>query len=157
MTSGLELHEAAAMGDTDSMEEYLNSKKIDVNLRDPDFNDRTALHWASAKGYVECIRLLLEHGADGTATADMDWTPAHFAAETGKLTVLRALVQADIPIYRRDKYGDKPADIARMYGHQEMVRFLKQEEINQKAKRVQKGLPANSDDETDTVKMVKEQ
>ena len=75
---------------------------------------------------MECIRLLIEHGADGLAVADMNWTPAHFAAETGKLTVLRALVHADIPIYRRDKYGDKPADIARMYGHSDCVKFLRQ-------------------------------
>ena len=77
-------------------------------------------------GYVECLRLLLEHGADGLARADMHWTPAHFAAETGKITVLRALVVADVPVYKRDRYGDKPMDIARMYGFTECVKYLQQ-------------------------------
>lgn len=50
MTSGLELHEAASMGDYDTLEELIFSKKIDINLRDPEWRDRTALHWACSKG-----------------------------------------------------------------------------------------------------------
>lgn len=148
MTSGLELHEAASVGDYDTLEELIFSKKIDINLKDPEWRDRTALHWACSKGYVECLRLLLDHGADGLARADMHWTPAHFAAETGKITVLRALVVAEVPVYKRDRYGDKPMDIARMYGFQDCVKYLQQEETNQKQKREQKGLPVNSDDES---------
>lgn len=55
MTSGLELHEAASVGDYDTLEELVFSKKIDINLRDPEWQDRTALHWASAKGIITSI------------------------------------------------------------------------------------------------------
>lgn len=134
MATGLEMHDAASTGDFDSLEEYLKSGKIDVNFKDEEWNNRTALHWACAKGYVECIRLLLEHGADGTARNDFGWTPAHFAAETGKLTSLRALYTANMPIGLKDKYGDTPKRIAEIYGHLECVKFLDTSETEQRSK-----------------------
>lgn len=48
--AGLEIHEAAATGDCDSLEEYLKNSKIDVNLKDVEWDERTALHWACMKG-----------------------------------------------------------------------------------------------------------
>lgn len=69
---------------------------------------------------------MLDHGANGTARSDTGWTPAHFAAETGKLTVLRALYSASIPVGMKDKYGDTPRRIAEIYGHTECVKFLDQ-------------------------------
>lgn len=50
MSVGLEIHDAASTGDYDSLEEYLKSGKFDVNLKDEEWNNRTALHWACAKG-----------------------------------------------------------------------------------------------------------
>ncbi len=73
---------------------------------------------------MECLRLLLEHGAKGTARMDMGWTPAHCAAEAGRLPVLRALHTAGVPIDRTDKYGDTPRRVAQVYGHTEVVNFL---------------------------------
>ncbi|OWF56332.1 ankyrin repeat domain-containing protein 66-like isoform X1 [Mizuhopecten yessoensis] len=124
VSDGLEVHEAAATGDADSLVEYLRTNKYDVNLRDADWNDRAALHWAALRGFVECIRILLEHGADGMIRTDSGWTPAHCAGETGKLTVLRALHNAGVPLDLTDKYGDTPRDIAAIYGHHDCVQFL---------------------------------
>ena len=53
MSIGLEIHEAASTGDYDSLEEYLRSGKFDVNLKDEEWNNRTALHWACGKGKME--------------------------------------------------------------------------------------------------------
>lgn len=56
--AGLEIHEAAATGDYDSLEEYLKNSKIDVNLKDVEWDERTALHWACMKGEsltIKCI------------------------------------------------------------------------------------------------------
>lgn len=50
MAAGLEIHDAASTGDFDSLEEYLRSGKFDVNLKDAEWGNRTALHWACAKG-----------------------------------------------------------------------------------------------------------
>lgn len=148
MAAGLEIHEAAASGDYDSLEEYLKSGKFDVNLKDEEWNNRTALHWACAKGYVECIRLLLDNGAQGTAVTDTGWTPAHFAAEAGKLTVLRALHNASIFVTKKDNYGDTPRRLAEIYGHDECVKFLEIVEASEREKRLASGSKGDSDDES---------
>jgi hypothetical protein len=54
--AGLELHEAASVGDQDSLEQYMRSGKYDVNLRDVEWGSRTALHWASTKGRLDTQR-----------------------------------------------------------------------------------------------------
>ena len=46
----LQLHEAASLGDNDALTFLLKSGKFDVNQKDPEWQNRTALHWACAKG-----------------------------------------------------------------------------------------------------------
>lgn len=48
--TGLELHEAASLGDYDALEEHLKTGKFDVNQKDADCSNRTPLHWACQKG-----------------------------------------------------------------------------------------------------------
>ena len=50
--NGLELHEAATLGDYDSLDDYVSSGRFDVNMKDPEWQNKTALHWACAKGTV---------------------------------------------------------------------------------------------------------
>lgn len=45
-----ELHQAAAAGDVDGVEEILLQKKCNPNQRDVDWSYKTALHWAAARG-----------------------------------------------------------------------------------------------------------
>ena len=49
---GLEVHEAASSGDRDSLEDYVTSGKYDLNMKDPDWKNRTPLHWACSKGKI---------------------------------------------------------------------------------------------------------
>lgn len=53
--SELVLHEAAASGDYHELESLLMMGRIDVNFKDAEFGDRTALHWAAAKGSSRII------------------------------------------------------------------------------------------------------
>lgn len=53
---------------------------IDVNRKDAD-GDRTPLHWAAARGSVECLRLLLEYGGDRGALDSHGMTPAALALQ----------------------------------------------------------------------------
>ncbi|ESO95890.1 hypothetical protein LOTGIDRAFT_144404 [Lottia gigantea] len=124
--AGLEIHEAAATGDHEALEDFLKTKKFNVNLKDVEYHKKTALHWACARGYSECVRILLDYGAKGTSRTDEGWTPAHSAAEAGRTAALRALHTANIPVNRKDKYGDKPRRIAVIYGHAETVKYLAQ-------------------------------
>ncbi|ELU18823.1 hypothetical protein CAPTEDRAFT_133071 [Capitella teleta] len=126
MASGLEVHEACTTGDLDALEEYLRTGKFDVNMKDPDWQNRTPIHWAAARGHVSCINSLLDHGAKGTARMDMGWTPAHLAAEAGKLAALRALYSSGVSVTKKDVYGDRPRRLAEIYGRSECAKFLQQ-------------------------------
>ena len=46
----LEVHEACTTGDFDSLEEYINTGKYDLDCKDPDWEDRAPIHWACSKG-----------------------------------------------------------------------------------------------------------
>lgn len=46
----LVLHEAAVNGEWQTLESMLMIHRIDIDHKDEDFGDRTALHWAASKG-----------------------------------------------------------------------------------------------------------
>uniref|UniRef100_UPI003AADB641 ankyrin repeat domain-containing protein 66 n=1 Tax=Centroberyx gerrardi TaxID=166262 RepID=UPI003AADB641 len=144
-----ELHQAAAAGDFDQVEEILRQNKCNPNQRDVDWNCKTPLHWAAAKGHTETVRLLVESGARPCLRTDHGWTPAHFAAESGRLAVLRLLHSLHAPIDKEDSSGDKPIRIAEIYGHEDCVRFLKNAEMESKAYRKMAAHKGISVDDTD--------
>ncbi|XP_018559249.1 ankyrin repeat domain-containing protein 66 [Lates calcarifer] len=145
-----ELHQAAAAGDFDQVEEILRQNKCDPNQRDIDWSHKTPLHWAAAKGHTETVRILIEHGARPCLRTEHGWTPAHLAAESGRLAVLRLLHSLHAPIDKEDCCGDKPVRIAEIYGHHDCVRFLKKAEAECQAYRkmaAQKGISMDDTDE----------
>ncbi|XP_033120936.1 ankyrin repeat domain-containing protein 66-like [Anneissia japonica] len=120
----MEVHEAAASGDSDQIEALMNTSRYDVNLPDLEWDSRTPLHWAAIKGHAESARVLLDNGADATMATESGWTAAHFAAEIGKVGILRVLHKFKAPMDMPDTSGDTPRDIAQLYGHQECVAFF---------------------------------
>ncbi|CAK6966034.1 ankyrin repeat domain-containing protein 66 [Scomber scombrus] len=145
-----ELHQAAAAGDFDRVEEILRQNRCNPNQRDLDWSYKTPLHWAAAKGHTETVRILIEHGARPCLRTEYGWTSAHFAAESGRLAVLRLLHSLHAPIDKEDRSGDKPIRIAEIYGHQDCVQFLKKAETECQAYRkmaAQKGISVDDTDE----------
>ncbi|XP_067336427.1 ankyrin repeat domain-containing protein 66 [Channa argus] len=140
-----ELHQAAAAGNFDQVEEILKQNKCNPNQRDIDWSNKTPLHWAAAKGHTDTVRILIEHGARPCLRTEHGWTPAHYAAEFGQLAVLRVLHSFNAPLDKEDCCGDKPVRIADIYGHQDCVRFLKKVE----AEREMAGKKEISADDTD--------
>uniref|UniRef100_A0A673LED6 Uncharacterized protein n=1 Tax=Sinocyclocheilus rhinocerous TaxID=307959 RepID=A0A673LED6_9TELE len=67
------------------------------------------------------VRILIENGARACLRTDNGWTPAHFAAESGKLAVLRLLHSLHAPVDKEDSSGDKPVRIAEIYGHEDFL------------------------------------
>uniref|UniRef100_A0A3B5K9F6 Uncharacterized protein n=1 Tax=Takifugu rubripes TaxID=31033 RepID=A0A3B5K9F6_TAKRU len=76
------------------------------------------------------LRILIEHGARPSLKTEHGWTPAHYAAEFGKLAVLQLLHSLHAPIDKQDCCGDKPVRIAEIYGHRDCVTFLQRLELN---------------------------
>ncbi|NXL94331.1 ANR66 protein, partial [Alectura lathami] len=124
-----ELHEAVAAGDYELVDEILRTGRCDPNHKDLDWNDRTPLHWAAAKGHSAMLRLLASHGARLCLRSSAGWTPAHFAAEAGRLGALRTLHALHAPMDAADPFGDTPRRLAEIYGHRECVKFLETAEV----------------------------
>ncbi|KAG8445752.1 hypothetical protein GDO86_010515 [Hymenochirus boettgeri] len=149
MSELLELHQAAALGDYDLVSEILQKELHDPNYKDMDWNDRTPLHWAAAKGQSDTVKLLIEYGARPYLRTEIGWTPAHFAAESGKLSVLRALHSLHAPIDIPDLHGDTPRRLAEIYDHKDCVKFLKVAEVECESYRKMAELEGNPLDEVD--------
>ncbi|XP_064191262.1 ankyrin repeat domain-containing protein 66 isoform X2 [Anguilla rostrata] len=124
-----ELHQAAAAGDYDLVEDIVKKNRCNPNQKDTDWNNKTPLHWAAAKGQTDMVRILVENGARPCLRTDSGWTPAHFAAESGRLSVLRLLHSLHAPIDKEDSSGDRPTRIADIYGHKDCVEFLETAEV----------------------------
>ena len=122
----LALHGLVCINDADNVQSLLQSGLANVNEKDVDWGYRTALHWAAMKGFTECANVLLEFGANGTARMAYGITPAHCAAETGKLAVLKLFHRTKVSITRSDDFGLKPIDKAKLYGQAQCVAFLEQ-------------------------------
>ncbi|XP_062893112.1 ankyrin repeat domain-containing protein 66 isoform X2 [Mobula hypostoma] len=145
-----ELHEAAAAGDTDLVEQILQKGSCDPSMKDPDWGDRTPLHWAAAKGKADMVKLLITSGSRPCLRTTTGWTPAHFAAESGKLSVLKMLHSLHAPVDKADLYGDTPRRMAEIYGQGDCVKFLKvaeQESSNYRRAAEMKGILLDDTDE----------
>ncbi|XP_063771308.1 ankyrin repeat domain-containing protein 66 [Pseudophryne corroboree] len=149
MADGTEIHQAAALGDYDLVFEILKKGLHDPNCKDIDWNDRTALHWAASRGQSDTVKLLIDYGARPCLRTDIGWTPAHFAAESGKLGVLRTLHSLHAPIDSTDLQGDTPRRIAEMYGHKDCVKFLETAEVECRDYRLDADLKGEPLDELD--------
>ena len=101
--------------------------KFDINSRDE--HGVNALMDAVRLGRVEIVKLLLQHGADGTMTSDIrdnGGTALHIAAREGHLEVVKALLQSKPELKDRvDRNGVTALELANEQGNEEVANFLK--------------------------------
>ncbi|XP_062043494.1 ankyrin repeat domain-containing protein 66 [Lepus europaeus] len=143
------LHQAVATGDYNLVKKILKKGLCDPNYKDKDWNDRTPLHWAAIKGQMEVMHILIEYGASPCLVTDVGWTPAHFAAESGHLNVLKTLHALRAAIDAPDFFGDTPRRIAQIYGQKACEAFLEKAEPECRDHRraaLQQGLPLEERD-----------
>ena len=85
----------------------------------------SGLMWASMKGHVECVDLLLRSGADANLQEhEKGKTALMHAIEAGKIACVRALVEAGAELDLVSKTGDTALAIAKKLGKKDCVAAL---------------------------------
>ena len=80
---------------------------------------------AAASGSVTIVaHLATVHSQDVNQKDESGWTPLHWAAFGGHLTIVRFLIDEGATVNAESANGDAPLDVAAGRGHSEVVRFL---------------------------------
>ena len=81
--------------------------KTDVNARYR--NGDPLLYYAVMKGYIDIVKLLLEHGADANAhDRFINWGPLHIAAQSGNIEIVKLLLEHGADVHDSAGNGDTP-------------------------------------------------
>jgi ankyrin repeat protein len=88
---------------------------------------RTALMFASSKGFVGIAKKLLARGADPNVvpTDEQGWTALMAAARAGQAEAVRALLGAGADVTAKDKSGKTALDLADAQSHAAVARILR--------------------------------
>jgi ankyrin repeat protein len=85
------LFEAVKDGRPDLVQLFLD-KGAEVSAQSAVFNKRTALHWASEKGFERIAELLIHHGGDPGVQDARGFVPLHYAASAGHEGICKILL-----------------------------------------------------------------
>lgn len=85
----------------------------------------TPLIWASQKGSTECVKILLEAGADPDNFEWDGWSSLHWAARNGHIEVVKLLIDYGATLNHLDRNGNTPLEWAADREHWDVVEALK--------------------------------
>ncbi|WP_431131406.1 ankyrin repeat domain-containing protein [Variovorax paradoxus] len=97
----------------------LESPQTDVDIANA--KDETPLMLAAIKGQQDLVTQLLKRDAAVNKTG---WTPLHYAASSGQLTIMKVLLDNYAFIDAQSPNGTTPLMMAAMYGSTEAVKLL---------------------------------
>jgi ankyrin repeat protein len=97
----------------------LSSPQTDVNARNA--SDESPLMLAAIKGQADLVDKLLVRDA---AVNKPGWTPLHYAASSGQLSIMKTLLDKYAFIDAQSPNGTTPLMMAAMYGSAESVKLL---------------------------------
>ena len=102
----------------------LLEKKTEIDIEPKDSVNVTPLSYAATFGDVECVRLLLDSGANINSKDINSWTPLFYAVEYGKMDAAKLLIDRGANILEKNKFGNTPLHVACKRGNLDMVKLL---------------------------------
>ncbi|MBN3319266.1 RAI14 protein, partial [Atractosteus spatula] len=113
---------AVEHGEVDKVTSLLGKKG--VNAVKLDSEGKSALHWAAAKGQVECLGVILAHGADASVPDASGSSPLHLAAKNNNQECALKLIQSKCVIEALDSTGKTALHHAAAIGSVPIVQLL---------------------------------
>lgn len=107
--AGRKLRTAANVNNVETINQLLASG-VDPNAVDD--HQRTALHFAAAKGYSDIVNVLLQNGSDPNQKDSLGNTALHLAACTNHIDVVTLLLRAGTNLAELDNNGRTPVQLA---------------------------------------------
>lgn len=120
-----EIHEAAKSGDVRKVVELIEKDPNIMYVKDEE--GKTALHWATGRGQLEVIKVLIRYKVNINVKNDMGGTPLHVAASQAQPEALKILLANGANVHARGDSGATPLHFAafkRRPGHLEAARIL---------------------------------
>ena len=119
------IHHAAYKGDLKKVKEIIDRDPNQINVQDA--QGFTPLHLASAKGHIEIVEFLLNHGADIELEIFNRDTPLLVAARYaryGQYETIKTLLEHGAKVNHKDKHGRAALHDAAMYSGKEVINLL---------------------------------
>ncbi|XP_053448411.1 ankycorbin isoform X3 [Nycticebus coucang] len=116
------LLQAVENGDAEKVASLLGKKGASATKHDSE--GKTAFHLAAAKGYVECLRVMVTHGVDVTAQDTTGHSALHLAAKNSHHECIKKLLQSKCPAESIDSSGKTALHYAAAQGCLQAVQVL---------------------------------
>jgi ankyrin repeat protein len=121
LLSATPLVDAVKQGDVQAVRALI---KAGADVRAPEGDGATALHWAAHRDSIDLVRVLLDAGAAARAANDLGVTPLHLAAANGNAATLRLLLDKRADVNAATASGVTPLMEAARSGSVDGVRLL---------------------------------
>lgn len=122
------LHLAAYYGHAEAVR-LLLAHHADANALSQNTLAVRPLHSALAGNNAQCVRLLVDAGANVEAKQPGGTSPAHQAAAQGNLEALQILAEHGANLKLADDQGRTPRDLALEAGHRHIVAWIDQQSL----------------------------
>ncbi len=113
---------AASSGDLTTLQNEISKDPAILNATE--WEKRTLLHDAAAKGQTDVAKYLIDKGIDVNATTSDRRTALHMAAQHGDIPMITLLLVHGAAINLADAQGWTPLDRAAKWGHADAVAYL---------------------------------
>ncbi|NWV79794.1 PPR27 phosphatase, partial [Dasyornis broadbenti] len=96
-------------GDLEQVARFIRARKVTLDTIYP--SGMAALHEAVLTGNLDCVKLLVKHGADIHQRDENGWTPLHIACSDGYADIARYLLSLGASLQATTDDGEKPSDL----------------------------------------------
>ncbi|XP_027024084.1 protein phosphatase 1 regulatory subunit 27b [Tachysurus fulvidraco] len=96
-------------GELERIGRFIRARRVTLETMYP--SGMAAIHEAVLSGNLECVKLLVKHGADIMQRDEDGWTPLHMACSDGFPHIAEFLLSLGADPEAENECGEKPADL----------------------------------------------